>query len=615
MKKLLVLILLTLCIGGYGQVIKIQKIDTIYYTDYPQVYKVDHNTVYLPSEYTAWPLFGNINYYYADNAATWIDLPTYCQSLLTPNDSSIIHPSVVDVVEKLGHTINGYRYYMVATPLPDWPVDTMERASIFATNDISDDASWVIPDGVTNPITPSYGLLISHDPDLLAANDSLYLLYTLDSGGGSQSDLMIARTKNGISWSIKNASITYNGLILSTVSILKIGNTYEIYCMEGTDIAERKIIKLTSNSLYSGWDKENDVFIDQTNTVLDTVTLFYPSHIDVDYDGNKYILTLFMRTWASMERFYEQLWFAESSVGDTFQLAKYPLFKKYYDSNLGSALGNTDWDMGYYRSCLLINDSSDIDCFYSGYSGGGLDYPVYIGHTKLKTRWAGDLVIDTPYNTISDFRIAQLDTANGLTNGYTFCDDFNRANSETINPSSCGKNWTIASGSFEITNTLCSRLATTGTYMWVNADSVNFEAKMNLKFNQTDFITDGQAKIWLKSNSTSQFLSLELGVNSTLVLRYTSSVNYVLERVYQSYLNKDDLNSLRWKIVGNNIKVWVNDQLYITHDLLVSETASQSDYNSFISGKRVTPLLYTNATGESILLKNFTLKNLNSIGK
>ena len=68
-------------------------------------------------------------------------IPTYDGS----NQST--HPSVL----QFDTPWNGYRFWMAMTPYP-FNYDGLEDPSVLASNDTK---TWVVPDGLTQPLTPA----------------------------------------------------------------------------------------------------------------------------------------------------------------------------------------------------------------------------------------------------------------------------------------------------------------------------------------------------------------------------------------------------------------------------------------------------------------------------
>lgn len=116
---------------------------------------------------------------------------TLCTIPPTPGGNyNVIHPSVHD----FGTEWNGYRWWMANTP---YPVEGDENPWIYASNDME---TWVIPDGLTNPIDPWPGIgKYNSDTELVVDDEgNLVCIYREYDGG----DHIRARSSsNGVTWS------------------------------------------------------------------------------------------------------------------------------------------------------------------------------------------------------------------------------------------------------------------------------------------------------------------------------------------------------------------------------------------------------------------------------
>ena len=88
-----------------------------------------------------------------DNASEKLDLETYDGS------GETIHPDIVYFPDGW----HGYKFWMVNTPYPNND-GALENPSIWCSNDGS---SWVIPDGLTNPIVAKPASGVNTDPCIM----------------------------------------------------------------------------------------------------------------------------------------------------------------------------------------------------------------------------------------------------------------------------------------------------------------------------------------------------------------------------------------------------------------------------------------------------------------
>ena len=123
------------------------------------------------------------------NATAPQTTPTYDGS------GQLMHPSVW----RFDSAWNGYLYWMVGTPYPA-SAEAYENPSIIASND---GETWVVPDGLTNPLDtpPVDGHLadtnIVYDPDA----DELRVYYLRMDDGANLQTLMLVRSSDGVTWS------------------------------------------------------------------------------------------------------------------------------------------------------------------------------------------------------------------------------------------------------------------------------------------------------------------------------------------------------------------------------------------------------------------------------
>lgn len=170
---------------------------------------------------------------------------------LTTYDGSgeTVHPSVLN----LGTEWNGYKYWMANTPYP-LSNSALENPSIWAS---TDGLTWVVPDGIINPIIakPSGGF--NSDPDLLFEDNILHMLYKENIGGVSV--IKYLSTSNGIDWTTPVTVLTpiADETECISPSLVKVGDTYYIYyaTFEGvatTNPRIRRVSCSTINGTYGG---------------------------------------------------------------------------------------------------------------------------------------------------------------------------------------------------------------------------------------------------------------------------------------------------------------------------------------------------------------------------
>lgn len=130
------------------------------------------------------------------NAASTLTVPTYEGSGYT------VHPSVVD----MGEPWNGYRYWLADTPFPAQN-DDYENPSIFASHD---GLTWVVPDGLTNPIDPwPGGPGYNSDTELVYDPEAGRMIcFWRDWNGAGTLIFCCSESTDGISWTPQQNLVT-----------------------------------------------------------------------------------------------------------------------------------------------------------------------------------------------------------------------------------------------------------------------------------------------------------------------------------------------------------------------------------------------------------------------
>lgn len=123
------------------------------------------------------------------NATNPLTLVTYDGS------GETVHPCVIDI--GTGKTFAGYRFWMVNTPYPNND-DTKENPSIWCSND---GTTWVIPDGLTNPVVAAPQDGYNSDPCLIydPVLNKLRIYYRVSDTSNNDTIRMI-ESSDGVSW-------------------------------------------------------------------------------------------------------------------------------------------------------------------------------------------------------------------------------------------------------------------------------------------------------------------------------------------------------------------------------------------------------------------------------
>ena len=263
--------------------------------------------------------------YYKPYPATKSILP------LTTYDGSgvTIHPSVVDC----GVDWNGYRYWQANTPYPSSNSD-YENPSVWASNDGN---TWVLPDGLTNPIIskPDGVGAFNADPDILFEDNKLYIIWNEFSG--ALKGIKITSSEDGVTWAAPKVIYTCVAPCVqaTSCSIIKIGGRYFIYYSDGQD--GHKIKRVSCDTIDGTY---GDVEI--INMPTESVTGSHWYHFDVYAYNSKYY---FVATASDPLGVFTRVYILISSDGVGWTLPPFAAMNLSYDT---VALGITS----YYRPCL-----------------------------------------------------------------------------------------------------------------------------------------------------------------------------------------------------------------------------------------------------------------------
>jgi hypothetical protein len=173
----------------------------------------------------------------ASNAVAPLNTPT------SDTSGEAAHPDVYDA--GLGHTWNGYRYWMAMTPFPN-DLPTYEFPEILASND---NVTWVVPAGLTNPIDTQSGAEFA-DPDLIMDGTTLWCIYYGDLGGGV-TNILAKYSSDGVNWSARQTLVTVIYPAGASPAIVKYGSEWLMFTTGGGTTNE--LIRRTASTLAGPW--------------------------------------------------------------------------------------------------------------------------------------------------------------------------------------------------------------------------------------------------------------------------------------------------------------------------------------------------------------------------
>lgn len=279
------------------------------------------------------------NNFSASAAATYLTTPSYDGS------GQGIHPDVV----KFSSPWNGYIYWMAFTPYP-FQNPAYENPSILASNDGD---TWVVPDGLTNPIEDAPETGINSDTDLVynATDNKLYCIWRYTDG--ATVDVIKARSSSdGVTWSDAVDLLTEDFADALSPALLHDGSQWVMYYYK-----DGSIIRRTCATLTGTWSAAEAITINRKPAAL---SLWH--HDIIISDGIYYLLLAEARG---------DLYLAIGDDGVKFTCASLPL--------LSGGTGAGKWDnQGLYRSTLL-KIAGGLDIWYSGMAD---DNAWHIGRTQ-----------------------------------------------------------------------------------------------------------------------------------------------------------------------------------------------------------------------------------------
>lgn len=157
-----------------------------------------------------------------------LTIPTH----LSPSGGQTTHPSVLFFPEGW----NGYRYWMAHTPYPAGN-DDHEDPNVCASQD---GITWVVPEGLTNPIADADGQPEYHsDVDLkMGPNGTMYLFWRFrdDNAVGAEENLFYSTSTDGVTWTPK---VLFWQTAVSSMQLVSPSMIFEDnhWVMYGVDIA------------------------------------------------------------------------------------------------------------------------------------------------------------------------------------------------------------------------------------------------------------------------------------------------------------------------------------------------------------------------------------------
>lgn len=267
------------------------------------------------------------------NAIAALTTPTYDGS------GQAIHPDVYD--SGAGQTWNGYRYWMAFTPFPGGD-SSFENPSILASNDLE---TWVVPNGLTNPIEADPGGAdYNSDPELVVAGGTMYCYFRQTIGANCT--LYYRSSTDGVTWSDKVSVLTGTSIQLVSPTIIYDGSQYVMWY--GDQTGGTKLYRVTSPNPTGPWTGA-------TLCGLSIPTGHNYYHFNAHYESGLY----YMFVTSSPADNTDPLWLAMSNTGLNWTTGQIPILEV---GDVGA------WDeVQLYRSAP-IRTATGFVVIYSGKS-------------------------------------------------------------------------------------------------------------------------------------------------------------------------------------------------------------------------------------------------------
>lgn len=251
---------------------------------------------------------------------TDLELDTYVEV-----NGSTVHPSVIY------QNVGSYNLWMANTPFTNGNTD-YENPSIWASNDGD---TWVVPDGLTNPIVPKPTVGFNNDNDIFYENGSLYVIF---NNGGI---LSIISSSDGITWGAVQPVTTDGVWIGASPSLIKIGSTFYLYYIDKVgDIGTLR--RQSSNNILGPYSNIEDTNLNDSNYW----------HFDIVKINSTYWLPIKDLSEDNLELFY-------STDGLTFVQTLRPIIR----------YGTEETSLPSYRPTIVELPSGRLICYVPLYDG------------------------------------------------------------------------------------------------------------------------------------------------------------------------------------------------------------------------------------------------------
>lgn len=510
-------------------------------------------------------------------------------------ENSLLHPSVVYFPSGW----NGYKYWMVCTPLPQGIGDPVnyENPSLYVSND---SVTWAIPDGVTNPIVPYNNELgWNSDPYLYYENDTLYCIFRKYIG--SNDHLYYTKSNNGITWDAATLLKSAVGLSkLMSPSIVKRDNTYYLFVHEAVSGAtvfdQNVLVRYDSSSLLGEYANRTVATYNITKSVVNSYkanTQFF--HTDIQLKGNVlYALPFSLGTHVAagvhLMKSYD--------MGLTWLVGAGNIIKIFGSG----ALNASKFDLAYYKSALVFDHQNKAaKIIYTGLNSTlSTDYQLGVSSLGANKKY---LIYDErDHNYLNKRFENHIVRANQKLDNFIFADDFVRADTvTTLGTSSSGDLWENHGTQYLIIKDNTAQAATTALG----------RQKMNLSTNAHE----GWLIVNIANADGHVFCFKHLATNDYLIFTFGQIIIYcstgiggsqkTIDYQLRPHILGKDNEIYWWTPDGDEYKISINGYLLAHFKLSTLGYIPEATIANWVSNKTIA--LYTSnqiCTYKKILVKS-----------
>ena len=284
---------------------------------------------------------------YAANAENYLTIPTY------EGSGQCLHPDVYYNADGW----NGYKYWMAFTPFAVTNPTGTENPSIVVSNDGN---TWVVPEGLTNPVVAAPGSGYNSDPDLLVdESGTMWLIYRTSVDVPTDTDtISVKSSTDGVTWSAATPILVGAYGTVKSPAIIWDGNQYVMFY--SGEAPTYKFYRRTCATLTGTWSDATEISLSRDSGD------FLINHQDVIKDGDT--LWMIAAEWRTV------LFLAKSTDnGLTWTVGINPIMYP----------GKYAWESKiHYRSSILRTETG-FDLFYTGEDDTSPVAVAHIGRTSI----------------------------------------------------------------------------------------------------------------------------------------------------------------------------------------------------------------------------------------